>query len=394
MRMPTASMSPAGTNTKVMTSGKTRRSFNGASVRAYLSGRAGDLPPAHSAAPSAGHVPTRQPTRPLAPRAAEAVLEMRRADPEGSARVVTARSPGDGVPSPRLGLLHVHVLDGRDLALAVAHQAGLGRPHDGGERLVHLAAELGDVALRQVRVVARDARRRDRRGDEGREARRGERRIPPRAARGREREPGAVVGDVVHRDVRGEREGGRARRVELARRVDAREQRLERGGVRAVVERRVTGRRLIEVAGRAPPQDARERDLRERVRRGDRVPVNGTSRFAPPWMAWMKSLAFADQPLLVRFGVWQNAQVGASFRCPAWNVGIEPSWSWQALHFAFDTIVRRAVWFFAVFQTFGAATTRPPSFFWRTRGVGELQSTVTPPVPIFGPHVTAVPVPL
>src|SRR6266540_1956038 len=292
-----------------------------------------------------------------------------------------------------LSLLIVHVLDRRDLALAVAHQAGLGRPHDGGERLVHLAAELGDVALRQLRVVARDARRRDRRGDEGREARRGERRIPPRAARGREREPGAVVGDVVHRDVRGEREGGRVCRVELASRIDAREQRLERGGVRAVVERRVTSRRLIEVAGRAPLQDARERDLRERVRRGDRVPVNGTSRFAPPWMAWMKSLAFADQPLLVRFGVWQNAQVGASFRCPAWNVGIEPSWSWQALHFAFDTIVRRAVWFFAVFQTFGAATTRPPSFFWKTRGIGELQSTVTPP-PMVGPHVTAAPVAL
>src|SRR6266568_7271109 len=62
-----------------------------------------------------------------------------------------------------------------------------------------------------------------------------------------------------------------------------------------------------------------------------------TVRFLPPWIEWIKSLASAAQPLLVRFGLWQNAQVWPSLRCPAWNVGAIPSAPWQVRHLALST---------------------------------------------------------
>jgi hypothetical protein len=57
----------------------------------------------------------------------------------------------------------------------------------------------------------------------------------------------------------------------------------------------------------------------------------------------MNDEELADQPLLVWFGLWQKAQVGASLRWPAWKVGLAPSCSWQAVHLLFSTIKRRAV---------------------------------------------------
>src|SRR5215510_9963888 len=59
--------------------------------------------------------------------------------------------------------------------------------------------------------------------------------------------------------------------------------------------------------------------------------VKGTVRARAPWMEWMKSLALAAQAELVRFGLWQNAQVGPSLRWPAWKDGVTPSGAWHAL---------------------------------------------------------------
>ncbi len=69
---------------------------------------------------------------------------------------------------------------------------------------------------------------------------------------------------------------------------------------------------------------------------------------------------FTGQPLLVRLTVWQNVQVGASLRWPAWNVGLTPSAPWQVLHFALSTMTRRPVKPVATFHTFGGGTARPP----------------------------------
>jgi len=40
-------------------------------------------------------------------------------------------------------------------------------------------------------------------------------------------------------------------------------------------------------------------------------------RFSAPCREWMKSLALADQALLVWLGRWHQAQVGESLRWPA-----------------------------------------------------------------------------
>src|SRR4051812_19061042 len=56
--------------------------------------------------------------------------------------------------------------------------------------------------------------------------------------------------------------------------------------------------------------------------------MKSTVRLRAPWMAWMKSLALPDQPLVDWFGLWQNEQVGPLLRCPAWNVGAAPSSTW------------------------------------------------------------------
>jgi hypothetical protein len=77
-------------------------------------------------------------------------------------------------------------------------------------------------------------------------------------------------------------------------------------------------------------------------------------------MAWMKYFEPADQPELVRFGLWQNEQVGPSLRCPAWKLGDTPSVPWQALHLLLSTIARRPVEPVATCHTFGAGTLRPP----------------------------------
>src|SRR5262245_55309482 len=71
--------------------------------------------------------------------------------------------------------------------------------------------------------------------------------------------------------------------------------------------------------------------------------VKFTVRLRPPWMAWMKYFEPADQPELVRFGLWQNEQVGPSLRCPAWKLGVTPSAPWQLLHFSLSTTGRRPV---------------------------------------------------
>ena len=54
-------------------------------------------------------------------------------------------------------------------------------------------------------------------------------------------------------------------------------------------------------------------------------------RFSAPWMLCTKSFWFADQALLVLFGVWQKLQLAESLRCPAWKSGPTPSVTWQAL---------------------------------------------------------------
>ena len=78
-------------------------------------------------------------------------------------------------------------------------------------------------------------------------------------------------------------------------------------------------------------------------------------------MPWTKVEALADQPELVRFGVWHQEQLGPSLRWPAWNVGSTPSWPWQALHLALSTMLRRAVKPVATFQALSVVTTRPPT---------------------------------
>ncbi len=73
--------------------------------------------------------------------------------------------------------------------------------------------------------------------------------------------------------------------------------------------------------------------------------VNGCVRLAPPWMAWTKYTESADQPLLVRFGVWHDAQVVPSLRWPAWkasSVKVPSSW-WHLLQRPSSTIGRRPV---------------------------------------------------
>ena len=77
-------------------------------------------------------------------------------------------------------------------------------------------------------------------------------------------------------------------------------------------------------------------------------------------MLCTKSFWFADQPLLLWFGLWQKLQLVASLRWPAWKSGPTPSETWQALHFSFATMVRRRVKPVATFQTSGAGTIRPP----------------------------------
>jgi hypothetical protein len=62
-------------------------------------------------------------------------------------------------------------------------------------------------------------------------------------------------------------------------------------------------------------------------------------------MACTKLVESADQPLLVRFGVWHHEQVEPSLRWPPWkasSVKAPSSW-WQALHAASSTMARRAV---------------------------------------------------
>ena len=71
--------------------------------------------------------------------------------------------------------------------------------------------------------------------------------------------------------------------------------------------------------------------------------LSPTVRLAAPWMEWIKTPELADQPVLVRFGLWQNEQVGPSLRWPAWNVGFAPSCPWQSRHLALATMARRAV---------------------------------------------------
>src|SRR5690349_21302184 len=78
-------------------------------------------------------------------------------------------------------------------------------------------------------------------------------------------------------------------------------------------------------------------------------------------MLWMKSRAFAAQPLLVWFGRWHHAQVVASLRWPAWKSGPTPSVTWQPSHRALSTIWRRAVNPVATLDTSGGGTISPPA---------------------------------
>ena len=71
--------------------------------------------------------------------------------------------------------------------------------------------------------------------------------------------------------------------------------------------------------------------------------MKSTLRLRPAWMAWMKYFEPADQPELVRLGLWQKEQVGPSLRWPAWKVGSTPSAPWQFLHLALSTMARRPV---------------------------------------------------
>jgi len=59
-------------------------------------------------------------------------------------------------------------------------------------------------------------------------------------------------------------------------------------------------------------------------------------------VSWQAEHA-SDQPALVRFGLWQNEQVGPSLRCPAWKLGVTPSAPWQFLHLALSKMARRPV---------------------------------------------------
>jgi len=62
-------------------------------------------------------------------------------------------------------------------------------------------------------------------------------------------------------------------------------------------------------------------------------------------MACTKLVESADQPLLVWFGLWHQAQVVPSLRCPAWkasSVKVPSSW-WQLLQRASSTMARRPV---------------------------------------------------
>src|ERR1041384_2862577 len=77
-------------------------------------------------------------------------------------------------------------------------------------------------------------------------------------------------------------------------------------------------------------------------------------------MLWMKSLAFAAQPLLDWFGRWHHAHVVASLRWPAWKSGPTPSVAWQPAHLALSTIWRRGGNPVATFETSGGGTTTPP----------------------------------
>src|SRR5256885_10992318 len=96
-------------------------------------------------------------------------------------------------------------------------------------------------------------------------------------------------------------------------------------------------------------------------------------------MLWMNSRTFADHALLVWLGRWQNAQLVASLRWPAWKSGPTPSDTWQALHFAFETIARLALnrglpsgsLSSATFQTSSAGTMRPPTPPRRPGAAGE-----------------------
>src|SRR3954453_2852806 len=88
--------------------------------------------------------------------------------------------------------------------------------------------------------------------------------------------------------------------------------------------------------------------------------LKSTPRFSAPWMACTKSFWFADQALLVRFGLWHQLQVAASLRWPAWKSGPTPSETWQAAHFEVATMLRRAVKPVATLVMSRAGTTRPP----------------------------------
>src|SRR5262249_53953561 len=99
--------------------------------------------------------------------------------------------------------------------------------------------------------------------------------------------------------------------------------------------------------------------------------VNGTVRFSAPWMLCTKSFWFADQALLVRFGLWQKLQLGESLRCPAWKSGPTPSVTWQPPHLVLSTMglaapvasfgsARRPRKPVATIQTSGGGTMRPP----------------------------------
>src|SRR5678816_2776127 len=83
-------------------------------------------------------------------------------------------------------------------------------------------------------------------------------------------------------------------------------------------------------------------------------------RFPEPWMLWMKSLAFAAQPLLDWFGRWHHEQVAASLRWPAWKSGPTPSVTWQPAHLVLSTIWRRPVNPVATLDTSGGGTISPP----------------------------------
>src|SRR5437763_3867691 len=81
-------------------------------------------------------------------------------------------------------------------------------------------------------------------------------------------------------------------------------------------------------------------------------------------MLCTKSFWFADQPLLLWFGLWQKLQLLESLRWPAWKSGPTPSETWQPLHLELSTMARRPVKPVATIQTSGAGTMRPPLPAW------------------------------